>query len=777
MRKYVSKNKNEDQTTYVGSRGELTVDPDTLSIKVHDGVTPGGTSIGDGGDVNNITGNLDITGSIIPTQDSVYSLGSPSSRWKDLYVSPGTIYIGNVKLSEINGTFNATTIIVDPETQEPVEVAKAGTSMAFAELTNKAVNAAPYSGDPISFTKTDYGSEVDEVAPGLHITRGDQQGIYNPLLEPGWDDIEAGDGDPSDTSPKNTEWNSAGWADLTNVSSRTYTTFYNSAGGALGSNVRNLYFVMHDKTNDKYYTFRFTVWGSYNVGASVTYTRQQIDPVTGASIGDPVTFEKPGYADPATTYDAIDTGITFARGNAYGLYNSAIESGYDNINGDGDDEDSPEGTEWNIDGWDNLYNVVDRTYTTFREILNNRIGENIIGAKLVMHDIANDQYWAIQFSSWTQGGNGGGFSYTRQLIDTSCWFVHSDYGDEVDYITEDVAITRGSSGGAIYNPLVEGYWDNDVSPTGTLWNLDGWDDFSDITSRTYTTFYNVFNQGGIGYKVVGAELIMYVPSIEQYYKVEFKSWTQNNNGGGFSYYRIPINKLELTEGIRFADGTVQTTASTPVKSTAFGNWKIVEKSGNSTVNITQKNYTNYNGMSIVNATIDSGNFRTTYDDNLWAALSATNYKAEISFDGGNSWQLVNGYSAGYQSYIDWYFDVDTSMSLSQNQPVAMRTWVGGEPQRWWQAPGDNFRGAIIEYHAFSRDAGTIIGTIHIACDDSDDNITHTETSSGGSDLGNIDLWYRGGNEDEIYARRLDSEDDTIKIHWTSRIFYGTETYD
>jgi len=49
VRNYVSKNTIYDSNTYVGTQGEISVDPDTLDVRVHDGATPGGFPIGIGG--------------------------------------------------------------------------------------------------------------------------------------------------------------------------------------------------------------------------------------------------------------------------------------------------------------------------------------------------------------------------------------------------------------------------------------------------------------------------------------------------------------------------------------------------------------------------------------------------------------------------------------------------------------------------------------------------------------------------------------------------------
>lgn len=42
-----------------------------------------------------VTGTSTFAGDVIPREDNVYSLGTADRRWKDLYVGPGTIYVGD----------------------------------------------------------------------------------------------------------------------------------------------------------------------------------------------------------------------------------------------------------------------------------------------------------------------------------------------------------------------------------------------------------------------------------------------------------------------------------------------------------------------------------------------------------------------------------------------------------------------------------------------------------------------------------------------------------
>ena len=47
----------------------------------------------------NISGaNINVTGDVIPTANLTYNLGSPTAKWKDLYVGGSTIYLGNIEL-------------------------------------------------------------------------------------------------------------------------------------------------------------------------------------------------------------------------------------------------------------------------------------------------------------------------------------------------------------------------------------------------------------------------------------------------------------------------------------------------------------------------------------------------------------------------------------------------------------------------------------------------------------------------------------------------------
>jgi hypothetical protein len=86
-----------DGDSRIGEQGRLWYDSKTNTIRVGDGVTPGGTVVG-GGTATSVDLSA-VDQNIIPDSDLTRSLGTPENRWLDLYVGPGSIYIGDIQLS------------------------------------------------------------------------------------------------------------------------------------------------------------------------------------------------------------------------------------------------------------------------------------------------------------------------------------------------------------------------------------------------------------------------------------------------------------------------------------------------------------------------------------------------------------------------------------------------------------------------------------------------------------------------------------------------------
>jgi hypothetical protein len=100
-----------------------------------------------------------------------------------------------------------------------------------------------------------------------------------------------------------------------------------------------------------------------------------------------------------------------------------------------------------------------------------------------------------------------------------------------DKITASVAITRGNSGGEIYNALLEDRSAKGFSPLGTEWALG---EISDIATLSFSSFRKTV---GSPKQVVGKSLVLHLLAEDVYLSVKFSDWGEGNNNGSFSYER------------------------------------------------------------------------------------------------------------------------------------------------------------------------------------------------------------------------------------------------
>ena len=121
--------------SFTGLAGEITIDTTKNTVVVHDGSTAGGiplakssevTALG-GADITDVVAGSGLTGgatsgsatisidydgiagSLIPTANITYDLGSLTKQWRDIYVGPGSLYVNGTKVLEDNsGTIQFT---------------------------------------------------------------------------------------------------------------------------------------------------------------------------------------------------------------------------------------------------------------------------------------------------------------------------------------------------------------------------------------------------------------------------------------------------------------------------------------------------------------------------------------------------------------------------------------------------------------------------------------------------------------------------------------------
>ncbi len=158
--------------------------------------------------------------------------------------------------------------------------------------------AAPdvYTGYEVSFAKPGYATPppVDLLTTSVGLTRGTIQGLYNAVVESGWDGAGR-------SSPADTEW-ATGWNNpddtitASNWAALDYTTWEQSYGGSgdLRYNITAYAAVVHLISDDIYFDLQFTYWASS--GGAFSYFRSTLPPPVAPPTGD---YNQNGVVDAA----------------------------------------------------------------------------------------------------------------------------------------------------------------------------------------------------------------------------------------------------------------------------------------------------------------------------------------------------------------------------------------------------------------------------------------------------------------------------------------------
>ena len=142
---------------------------------------------------------------------------------------------------------------------------------------------------------------------------------------------------------------------------------------------------------------------------------------------------------------------------------------------------------------------------------------------------------------------------------------------------------------------------------------------------------------------------------------------------------------------------------------------------------------------------------------------------------------MGGEPAVEPTVIEWTNPNDNVWRIEDyNGGAAVQYWSSDDYSAKWfdianhTSGSGQFRGAIIQYHAFIQNRGTIIGTIHLANDYSQESATHTEHLSGHSDLQFVTLWDCNNERGQLYFKMTNGQNWEAMIQWTAKIFYGSE---
>jgi hypothetical protein len=181
-----------------------------------------------------------------------------------------------------------------------------------------------------------------------------------------------------------------------------------------------------------------------------------------------------------------------------------------------------------------------------------------------------------------------------------------------------------------------------------------------------------------------------------------------------------------------------------------------------------------------------GNFVVTYQAGIFGVFATGVAIDWIETDGLSGFDGVGTADTG--SLYGVVVDPAITWTSPNNNVWRIETYNGGvavefdgtTPVTWWDATNsvsgsNNFRGAIIEYHALIN-GGTVVGTIHMAQDCNNGTVTHTEHMSGDNSLAQLSLWEQNNDYGKLYFSMTNGNSSNLLIQWTAKIFYGNEYY-
>jgi hypothetical protein len=798
-----------------------------------------------------------VTQNIVPNEDNAYDLGAPDKQWRDIYVSEGSIYIGDVKLSNQDGQL-VVQQVTDPgqETEAPVpdtpgsvttdRLVNGENSLVLNSNGTVDLNGEPFTGGGNADTgDITFDATTISAANGVDIIieAKDEDGVANTSikLDPEYAAVKL--------SAKLLDSRQFYEGESQDYATGTWTTTNGSATLSLDGATRFLDFTNDDaewrQAGDRetgefsldgvtWYQWPYSSSSSGPGQISVTFS----DPSFTAN--DPVgveTFYLRWTNESYITVDQDDYSEVKIVGAGVGVkiistgsINSEAGDSFNfeaqrSISLETIDEDvrirtniygSQKSWEFKTDGTLKMPDAGELAFYSSGIGTGKIVPSTSTGGGLqveaqsdfeikVTQGEGEEEETAIwsfepngelnfpdgttQTTAYTGEGNGGGSSttelayleLTNKAFGEPVEFTNTGEDGGVDEISEGLHITRGEVGW-LYNPLVDEE-SGENTPTNSLWNNDGWNDLTDIEDREYVSLATIWQYNFRN--IVGAEMVMLDTTTDKYYAVKITRWSRD--GAGFSYVRYELDLTQLQEGITFADGTVQKTAyvATNVKLTAEGNRRIEEVAGYKSVSVTSQTVDQeFTGVTL------APNLALPWDVFIDGTVYTELYDYVSEFPNEPMTLSINDAEYTVQPYISgdnivlYAFDPNSGgvpVSYSEGDTFTVTKFVGGEPVVWWdkrELPGgsSNFRGAIIDYHAYAGN-GTIIGTIHIVDDSGENHITHTEVSSGSSSsLEADDLWVVD-DEGTISYRRLDGQESTLRIQWTAKVFYSSEYYD
>ena len=189
-------------------------------------------------------------------------------------------------------------------------------------------------------------------------------------------------------------------------------------------------------------------------------------------------------------------------------------------------------------------------------------------------------------------------------------------------------------------------------------------------------------------------------------------------------------------------------------------YSVVQTPFNADLQLQVGNDSVYTFTANGNVTLPGG---IEFSDNTVQTTAAVNPDSDWTNPNNNTWH-IRTYNGGY------------SFTYAQ----------GASPTVWWDAANsplgglNQFRGAVIEYHAYisGNTNGTVVGSIIVAQDGTTNiEATHTENIDLFNNASTINFWSRPSYTQLGYSNSgltVSGQQDNVMIMWTARVFYGSE---
>ncbi|NUN69346.1 MAG: VCBS repeat-containing protein, partial [Bacteroidetes bacterium] len=380
----------------------------------------------------------------------------------------------------------------------------------------------------ITFTKKNYadwtsGLGHDRISPTVWLTRRNDRGLFNLAQEESYDSYAGG--------PSLTEW---AFGTTANVGSLTFDTWYNTHAGDPPSTV-NQDMVIHLVTEDVYLDVKFHSWTENGEGGGFSYTRSMMP--FEVLPKNPSNIAATSFTVNGLVYSKNSTAVArVLYGTTSGVYTDSVLVSPGTI--PLDTLHSIAATLTGLTTLDTVFYVISATNASEYR----RTGE----VSVIPHTI---QYWSSDNGTIT--------------------FEKSDYADwtqeaNQDRITDAVWITRKNSQGIFNISAQSGY--NNTAPSGTEWAAGSIAD--GVENLTFGTWHNTtLNTWGDKPNMVGQAMVLHLIDEDIYIDITFNSWTDNSNGGGFSYTR---GASPLSASFTSATGVTASAASLAGKVLSIG---------------------------------------------------------------------------------------------------------------------------------------------------------------------------------------------------------------